>query len=185
MALKAWIETTLDNQRLKTMEADANLKPTYQCMTETVFHAGSAGEGQNGRDGIALKVAVTTFSTPFYPDAALIRVEGDGIRRYLISESADQVIRIVSKGENGGRGISGTPGRRGADGQAASSTCGTGGNGSDTLFGLDGFDFLSGGAGNDSLDGGTGGDTIYGGSGNDSGLGGDGAELGQDDGDGV
>lgn len=131
MALKAWIETTLDNQRLKTMEADATLKPTYQCMTETVFHAGNAGEGQNGRDGIALKVAVTTFSTPFYPDAALIRVEGDGIRRYLISESADQVIRIVSKGENGGRGISGTPGRRGADGQAASSTCGTGGNGSD------------------------------------------------------
>ncbi|WP_374372163.1 M10 family metallopeptidase [Tabrizicola sp.] len=53
----------------------------------------------------------------------------------------------------------------------------TGGNGSDTLFGLDGFDFLSGGAGNDSLDGGTGGDTIYGGSGNDSGLGGDGADL--------
>ena len=53
----------------------------------------------------------------------------------------------------------------------------TGGNGSDTLFGLDGFDFLSGGAGNDSLDGGTGGDTIYGGSGNDTGLGGDGADL--------
>ncbi|MFO0759937.1 MAG: hypothetical protein U0359_25860 [Byssovorax sp.] len=131
MALKAWIETDIEKQHLKTMEADANLKPTYQCMNETMFHAGSASTGQNGRDGVALKVAVTTFSTPFYPDAALIRVEGDGIRRYLISESADQVIRIISKGENGGPGMPGTPGRRGQDGQASSATCGTGGNGSD------------------------------------------------------
>jgi hypothetical protein len=131
MALKGWIETTIDNQHFKSMEGDAELKPTYQCMTDTMFHPGTASQGQNGRDGTAITVAVTTFSTPFYPDAALIRVEGDGIRRYLISESADQVIRIVSKGENGGAGMPGQPGRRGADGQASSSTCGTGGNGQD------------------------------------------------------
>lgn len=43
----------------------------------------------------------------------------------------------------------------------------TGGNGSDTLFGLDGFDFLDGGAGNDSLVGGNGADHLDGWTGND------------------
>jgi serralysin len=56
----------------------------------------------------------------------------------------------------------------------------TGGNGSDTLFGLDGFDFLYGGAGNDRLlggngrdilDGWTGNDLLYGGEGDDDLLG--------------
>lgn len=50
----------------------------------------------------------------------------------------------------------------------------TGGNGSDTLFGLDGFDFLYGGAGNDRLLGGNGRDVLDGWTGNDLLYGGEG-----------
>ncbi|MBE9103327.1 cadherin domain-containing protein, partial [Vacuolonema iberomarrocanum] len=52
-----------------------------------------------------------------------------------------------------------------------------GGNGSDTLFGLDQGDFLSGGLGNDILDGGKGDDTLNGDAGNDLLTGGEGTDL--------
>jgi Ca2+-binding RTX toxin-like protein len=52
-----------------------------------------------------------------------------------------------------------------------------GGQGNDSLSGLDGSDYLTGNQGTDSLDGGLGSDSLFGGAGNDSLSGGDGADT--------
>ncbi|MBI4701534.1 MAG: hypothetical protein HY744_10300 [Deltaproteobacteria bacterium] len=171
MTLKGWIEATIDGQALKSMEGESELKPVYQCMRENILKTpgneandeakalgglltlrtkSADANGANGRPGPDLKVFVTALSTPFYPDAALIRIDSSqGVRRYVISQSADQSVRIVSKGQSGARGVPGRDGTDGSKGYDASGQCekgGKGGGGTDGTSGNSGGDGGIGGA---------------------------------------
>jgi len=121
----------------------------YECKKEGVFTIPQpARAGDNGRPGPELTVAITSLSTPFYPDAALVRVEWLGNRAYFISPSADKPVRIVSKGQNGAPGAHGQDGAKGRDGEDAKADC---------AKGEDGGNGKPGGPGGNGGDGGPGG----------------------------
>lgn len=125
MTLQGWLETTIDNVALKTDVADTQLKPVYACEVNNQY----VTPGSGGMPGPKLKVSVTPVSTPYYPSAALVRIEWEGTVKYVFSQSADQPVRIVAKGQAGTKGTDGTPGQKGADGQDAGGECGDGSNG--------------------------------------------------------
>ncbi len=146
--LKGWMEQVLNGQTYKSMESDIDLKPVYECMSSADFSQGNGrDDGSNGSPGPAITVAITTLSTPFYPDAALVRVESGTMRQYYISPSADKPIRITATGQPGARGRQGAAGNGGQAGTA----------GAECKNGTDGGNGSAGGAGGRGGDGGAGG----------------------------
>jgi hypothetical protein len=150
MTLRAWLEGATEGKPVKSMEGEASLRPVYECQKEGVLTIVElAPPGEKGRPGPEVTVAITSLSTPFYPDAALVRVEWMGNRAYFISPSADKPVRIVSKGQNGGHGAQGQDGAKGRDGKDAEDGCGKGqdgGNGKPGQPGGPGGDGGPGGA---------------------------------------
>ncbi len=186
MTLRAWLEAA---GGVKSMEGEAQLKPVYDCKNAHVVRGAPGYDGRNGSAAPEVTVAITSLSTPFYPDAALIRVDWPGSRAYLISPSSDKPVRIQSQGGDGGRGITGQAGAPGRAGKDATEECGTGedgGNGTDGLIGGRGGDGGPGGrilvilddANADKLKGRLLLATVGGGSG-DGGFGGKGGAAGQ------
>lgn len=196
LTLKGWIETKTEGKVAKSMEGESQLTPVYECMKDTVFTVPSrAPEGEHGGHGPNLRVAVTSISTPYYPNAALIRVDDGAQRVYLMSSSYDQAVRIVSRGQLGGVGHPGQPGARGQDGtnDTSGTPCAKGQDGQDGADGAPGGSGGDGGPGGsitvildekvaDKLkgrvlavsEGGSGGDGGYGGPGGQGGRGGNG-----------
>ncbi len=130
-----------------TTVATAALRPVYQCRMSGRFDAPPAmAYGQHGMTPPDLVVAVTTFSTPFYPDAALVRVTSGTRVEYFISPSADQPLRITGRGQDGGQGQPGVDGQDGQSGTDApmSASCQPG------TPGTDGTDGQAGGPGGDA-----------------------------------
>jgi hypothetical protein len=130
LLLRGWIEKDGN----KSVEGQNTLKPTYACQSEHVlgYHE-HLDYGAPGGTGPVVHVFVTTLSTPFYANAALVRIESPelNISQYAISPSADKPVRIVAKGQDGARGFPGAPGHPGSRGADASSSCGVGGRGGD------------------------------------------------------
>jgi len=126
--LDAWLEGPVEGgPSEKSMVGSIDLRPVYQCQMKRVFAAPSQNgwQGQNGVRGPEIRVAVTTLSTPFYPDAALVRVEAPGQRFYLVSPSADRPVEIVTRGQDGAQGARGQAGVAGTapDGDAPTDPC--------------------------------------------------------------
>ncbi|HVK67173.1 MAG TPA: hypothetical protein VM694_21955 [Polyangium sp.] len=145
MGLRGWLESATSG---KSMEGEAQLKPVYDCQTEQKIRGAKGREGDPGAPGPELTVSISTLSTPFYPDAALVRLDWPGNRVYLISPSADKPVRITSIGGEGGQGREGAPGIPGKDGKDAKEDC---------LDGTDGTNGTDGGPGGRGGDGGAGG----------------------------
>ena len=142
VTLRAWLEKTVEGQYQKSVIGESELVPVYACHMGDVFSSGTVGG-----TGPEVRVAITSLKTPFYPDAALVRVDGVGSRSYYISPSAEEAIHIVSHGGNGASGQQGQTGKRGEDGRAAPSgaaVCTRGENGRD---GQDGGNGAPGGDG--------------------------------------
>lgn len=148
LTLKGWLERTVEGQQQKSMIGEAELRPVYQCHMEAAFGSPPANApGAAGADGPQVTIAVTSLSTPYYPAAALVRVESGGNRYYYISPSSDQAIRVTARGQDGAAGVPGAPGPKGEDGKAVpkdAPACAKGGTGKD---GGDGGDGRIGGAG--------------------------------------
>jgi len=118
LKLQSWLEDTQNGQVLKSKIAEAHLRPDYHCMEENVFSSNKPlPPGQNGGPGPDLKVAATTFSTPYYPEAALIRVDYAGGHTYIVAPLGQKPIKIISKGQNGAQGVTGPAGRNGQTGR--------------------------------------------------------------------
>lgn len=150
VALKAWLESATKGSAGKSMEGEVALKPVYDCQKDTVAAGAHGGNGGgNGGPGPVVNVAITTLSTPFYPDAALIRIDWGASRAYMISPSADKPVRIIAQGGHGGQGARGANGKDGQPGKDATEDCGVGGDGGNGLPGL------AGGRGGDGGPGGT------------------------------
>lgn len=145
--LRGWLEQVISGQNQKSMEAELDLKPVYECKSQANFSPGNGrDDGSNGSAGPMITIAITTLATPFYPDAALIRVESGTMREYFISPSADKPIRITATGQPGARGKQGAPGSDGRPGDA----------GAECKVGTDGTDGTAGGPGGKGGDGGAG-----------------------------
>ena len=150
IALKAWLESALKGATGKSVEGDVMLKPVYDCQKDTVATGPSGSSpGGAGGPGPALEVSITTLSTPYYPDAALVRIDWGTNRAYMISPSADKPVRIMAAGGTGGQGQKGKNGKDGEPGKDATDACGAGGDGEKGLAGF------SGGRGGDGGPGGT------------------------------
>lgn len=148
VALKAWIQRSTPAGVERSPAAEAQLEPVYECQLKALFGGGYGGDqGQNGAPGPDLDIAVTTLSTPFYPNAALIRVISGTRRFYYISPSPDQPVRITSAAQDGGRGAAGENGRDGAAGRDGSEACAKGEHGEHGTRGSRGGDGGDGGAG--------------------------------------
>jgi len=148
VALQGWIERATSAGVERSMAGEAQLTPVYGCQAKGFFGGGSGGsQGENGAPGPDLDIAVTTLSTPFYPDAALIRVIHGTQRSYYISASPDQPILITSGAEDGGHGQAGVNGREGVAGKDASGACGRGGHGEHGTHGFQGSNGGNGGPG--------------------------------------
>jgi hypothetical protein len=152
LTLRGWLEKVVDGRLQKSMVGERELKPVYQCHMEGVFQGPPppAAGGQDGQPGPELRIAVTTLSTPYYPAAALIRVETGTTRVYYISPSADQPVRLVSKGSNGtpgANGANGAGGTNGEDAPANAAACTKGGDATDGGPGGPGANGGSGGPG--------------------------------------
>jgi hypothetical protein len=148
VALKAWIEQATPAGVERSMAAQTRLTPVYACQLKGFFGGGDAGvQGENGGAGPDLDIAVTTLATPFYPDAALIRVISGTNRAYYISPSPAEPIRITSAAQGGGSGSPGENGRDGAAGQDASAACARGGEGEHGRHGYPGGNGGNGGPG--------------------------------------
>ncbi|WP_437989494.1 hypothetical protein [Sorangium sp. So ce145] len=137
LTLKGWLEKTVAGQTTKSMVGESELRPVYQCQPGRWYPGG--GPGAHGPD---VEIAITTLSTPYYPDAALIRVDAMGERTYFISPSMDQTVQIVSSGQMGAQGAPGLPGENGENGKDAA---------------VDAADCTPGGDGTNGTDGGPGG----------------------------
>jgi hypothetical protein len=191
--LEAWLESAAGG---KSEKGEATLKPVYECKKDEVIRGpGGSRNGENGKTGHEITIAITTFSTPFYPDAALIRIDWPGNRAYMISPSSDKPVKITNEGGSGGWGTPGKPGEAGKDGADAKEACGTGGDGTDGTAGGPGGKGGDGGAGGpikvildeanaDKLRGrlllqSVGGDGNIGGHGGDGGAGGKGGSGGE------
>jgi hypothetical protein len=130
LALKAWIES--DETGRSNAKGERLLSPVYECQAqkERVFVVTQTGtQGENGAAGPDLRVSVTSLSTPWYPNAALVRVAVGNQPVYFISPSADKPIRIVTRGQDGAIGPAGAPGQEGAAGAAGAAECAPGGEG--------------------------------------------------------
>jgi hypothetical protein len=149
MSLRAWLESTSQGAPQKSPVAQIELRPEYQCMRENVFSVPRPVEpGQSGGPGPDLKVSVTTFATPFYPEALLIRVERAGLRSYIIGTDRSKQVAIVSKGQSGAPGLPGQPGSNGPDGHDGSNrTCESGAPGRGGTDGRHGGNGGNGGPG--------------------------------------
>jgi hypothetical protein len=146
--LRGWLEQVLKGQTNKSLVAEMDVKPVYECMDHIDFAPGNGrDDGSNGAAGAMITIAVTSLSTPFYPDAALVRVESGTLREYFISPSSDKPIRITATGQPGARGRQGAPGSDGTPGTAASAECGNGTDGTNGLGGISGGRGGNGGAG--------------------------------------
>jgi hypothetical protein len=130
--LRAWLENATGS---KSEPGEATLKPVYECNKELTIRGSDArNPGETGGKGPEVKIAITTLSTPFYPDAALVRLDWGAERAYMISQSADKPIKIVVRGGEGAKGPEGTKGTDGKTGADAKDECGKGedgGNGTD------------------------------------------------------
>lgn len=146
--LRGWLEQVLNGQTYKSVETQLDLKPVYECKDHADYSPNNGrADGTNGAAGAMITVAITTLSTPFYPDAALVRVESGTMREYFISPSADKPIRITATGQPGARGKQGYSGANGKAGDAAPGEC---------KNGTDGMNGLAGGPGGRGGDGGAG-----------------------------
>ncbi len=137
----------LDGQRSKV--ARSRIAPVYDCQKERVFGAAApSAPGAPGGPGPEVVVSVTSLSTPWFPNAALVRVESGGEKLYFISPSSDRPVRIVAKGQDGAMGTAGAAGAAGAPGAAAATAiCMNGGDGGPGLKGGPGGNGGDGGAG--------------------------------------
>lgn len=148
LALKAWIEQAAPGGVERSMVAQTRLVPIYACQSRALFGGGSGGfRGENGGPGPDLDIAVTTLASPFYPEAALIRVISGTHRVYYISPSPAEPVQITSAAEAGGQGASGQNGFDGAAGQDGSAACSRGGNGEHGRHGFPGSNGGNGGPG--------------------------------------
>ena len=146
--LRGWLEQVINGQNLKSMETEMEMKPVYDCMENASFQPSNGrDDGTNGAAGAAITIAITSLSTPFYPDAALVRIESGTMREYYVSPSADKPIRITAAGQPGARGRTGAAGADGRNGDAAPGEC---------KNGTDGTDGTAGGPGGKGGDGGAG-----------------------------
>lgn len=148
LSLKGWLEKTIAGQPFKSMVGETELRPVYQCQQSGVYT-----QGDYGAAGPDIDIAVTTLSTPYYPAAALIRVDAFSTngRAYFISPSVDQVVTIVSRGQPGAPGMPGQPGEDGENGKDVASDA------APCTRGGDGQDGADGGPGGPGGDGGSGG----------------------------
>ncbi len=145
--LRGWLKSETE----RSMEGTQKVAPVYDCQRDYVLvMPPPVNAGENGGAGQEVLVAVTTLSTPWFPNAALIRVEIGSTRFYRISPSADRPVRIVAPGQPGAAGATGEAGTPGADGQSATegAVCTPGG---------DGLPGTSGGRGGNGGNGGAGG----------------------------
>jgi hypothetical protein len=153
VTLQGWIQLSTPAGVERSPAGEARLTPVYACQLNALFGGGSSrAQGGPGAAGPDLDIAVTTLSTPFYPNAALIRVISGTQSAYYISPSPEQPVRITSRAEAGGQGAPGENGRDGAAGRDASEACARGGDGEDGTRGR-----FRGGSGGDGGDGGEGG----------------------------
>ena len=152
LLLRGWIEKAIAGQTHKSMVGETELKPVYECQLSRSFAPTYIGSpGSNGGQGPDVTIAITTLSTPWYPSAALVRVEAMGSKHYFISPTVEQAVKITTFGQPGAPGAPGHPGKDGQDGDDAPDSapaCTKGG------IGQDGGD---GGPGGDGGDGGQGG----------------------------
>ena len=146
LTLKGWLQKTVGGETLKSMVGETELRPVYSCQSAASFE-----EPVAGAHGPNVDIAITTLSTPYYPAAALVRVDAMGGRFYYISPSVDQAVQITSRGQAGPQGHPGQPGVNGENGKDApidAAPCTKGG---------DGTDGSNGGNGGNGGDGGNGG----------------------------
>lgn len=130
LTLQGWLESGGQ----KSIVGKNTLKPVYACQAEHVIGAGGNLEwGGHGEPGPELHVFITTLSTPFYANAALIRIEAPslGMVRYAISPSADKPVVIVARGQDGAPGYPGAHGQAGKKGADATAECAQGSRGGD------------------------------------------------------
>jgi len=128
--LQGWLESAGQ----KSMVGKSTLKPVYACQAQQVIaRSGGLDWGSHGAAGPELHVFITTLSTPFYANAALIRMEAPelGLVRYAISPSADKPVTIVARGQDGAPGMPGALGQAGKKGSDGSGECSQGGRGGD------------------------------------------------------
>ncbi len=138
----------LEDATGKSVVGERRVSPVYDCQREYVGSVPQPGKnGEPGQPGPDLTVTVTSLSTPWFSNAALIRVENGSQKVYFISPSADRPVRIVSKGQDGGAGALGPAGAAGADGAAAGAACTPGSNGMPGTSGGQGGDGGNGGPG--------------------------------------
>lgn len=146
LTIRGWLEKQVEGQYQKSPTGESELVPVYQCRMSESFSA--SGYGAPGPD---VAIAITPLKTPYYQDAALIRVDALGKTAYYISPTPEQPVHITTYGGDGAPGPQGKAGERGQDGRAApsgSAPC-TRGEG-----GRDGQDGGPGGMGGDGGPGG-------------------------------
>lgn len=133
----------------KSVQGERVIAPVYDCQKEGTFAAAaqSGTQGEPGAEGPEVRVAITSLSTPWFPNAALIRVESGSAKAYFISPSADRPVRIVSRGQDGARGAAGAAGQAGADGASVPKDAPACTRGSDGAPGTDGQPGGNGGNG--------------------------------------
>ncbi len=130
LLLRGWIESLVNEKTQRSQVGETRLTPVYQCQETKIFgYPPPVAAGQLGRGGPDLRVAATVLSTPFYPNAMLVRVDGTDGTAYAISQSVDRPVRVVSKGQDGAPGATGTLGQRGHRGAHGTKQCENGGNG--------------------------------------------------------
>ena len=115
LVLRAWLEKQVEGQYQKSPVGESELVPVYQCRMGDSFSASSGAPGPD------ISIAVTSLKTPYYADAALIRVDAQGSRLYYISPSPEQPVHITTYGGDGPAGAQGKAGEKGEDGRAAPS----------------------------------------------------------------
>ena len=149
ITLKAWLESSATGAPVKSMDAEVSLKPVYDCLKmETTFNGATGSRpGDNGSTGPTVQIAVTKLSTPFYPDAALIRIDVGANRVYMLSPSSDKPVRILAAGGPGAQGPKGQNGKDGIAGKDATEECAIGGDGGNGSPGLGGGKGGNGGPG--------------------------------------
>lgn len=148
MELRASILGIGESAGTRSSVATATLKPVYDCRLSASFGGGVAA-GPVAAVGPDLTLAATSLSTPFYPDAVLVRLDGPGGSSYWISPSSDRVLEFISAGQAGQPGAAGTAGTAGAAGEDRSTqpACAVGGDGAAGTDGTAGAVGGDGGAG--------------------------------------
>ncbi len=149
MELRASILGVGPSAGTRSVVGTASLKPVYDCRLQASFGGGVA-TGPVAAAGPELTLAATSLSTPFYPDAMLVRLEGPGGSSYWISPSSDRVLEFIAAGQSG---QAGAPGAAGAAGPAGTDNSAVGA----CIPGGDGGPGTDGAAGSNGGDGGVGG----------------------------